>query len=348
MLRPQSASMPALESKIVELLGPRHIHVRHEILDTDRLSACEIAARTICSVVSPGTEGAAYRGDAPLRPMKVYPRIVGYCNVAEILACAEDVKNFRPGDRVLTGQSHRSAFVCSQDKILARIPHSMDPTEAATTYLFQLGYNALLKGALKPGDNLAIVGLGTLGLATAAVADSLGAHVYAFSDQAIDEKILRSFRVRRVFRKSDPTSRKAVENATGSRGIDQVVSTSNLWDDWRLALSLPRKEGVICVLGFPGRSKPAPDFNPLSSEFFYDRQLRIVACGFTPERDITSNATGFNLQENCEFVLSLIAQQRLPARKLISAAASWREIGSIYERIISREPGFLSAALTWE
>jgi len=274
--------MARLEFKIVELIAPRTIQTRNETLDTGTLGASELAAKTICSVLSPGTEVAAYRGDPPLRPMKVYPRVLGYCNVAEVLACGERVSKFRPGDWVLTGQSHRSAFICSEEKVLAKVPQSIDPAAAATTYLFHLGHNALLKGEIKSAENLAIIGLGTLGLATAALANFLGATVYGFSDQAINEGVRHAFGLCMVLKKSDANTMSILGEITAGGGIDVVVSTSNRWMDWRLALSLPRMEGRICVLGFPGRTEGPPDFNPLSSEYFYDRQLKIIACGFMP------------------------------------------------------------------
>jgi threonine dehydrogenase-like Zn-dependent dehydrogenase len=334
--------MTQIESKIIELLGPRQIHIKSELLDTGHLGENQVAAKSICSVVSPGTEVAAYRGDPPLRPMKVYPRVVGYCNVAEIIACGRGVQDFQSGDRILTNQSHRSSFVCSESSILAKVPETADPQEAATTYLFQLGYNALLKAEFKPGHGLAIIGLGTLGLATAAVAGCLGEQARGFTNQVFDSDTLRAFHLSKVFAKS-----MVVGNKTAGDGFGLVVSTSNGWDDWHLALSLTRKEGIICVLGFPGRVGDLPNFNPLSSEFFYDRQLKIISCGMTPGVGMDSARAESTLQKNCKFLLDLIIERRLAAKELISATAAWYDIGKIYERIASREAGFWSAALIW-
>lgn len=335
-----------LDSKIVELLGPRAVHVRSEQLDLSDLKPNEIAARTVVSVVSPGTETAAFRGDPPLRPMKVYPRVVGYCNVAEVLACGRDVASVRLGDLVLTNQSHRSAFVCHRNKVLTKVSAAVAPSEAATTYLFQLGYNALVRGGVKAGQVVAIIGLGTLGLATAAVGNCLGARVIAFSNQCLDDDLLSAFGIERAFPKSDVAANSTADDPHTWPAIDVVVSTSNSWSDWQLALSLPRTDGVIAVLGFPGRGVLPPQFNPLSSQYFYDRQLSIVACGVTPERD-ERNSLGFNLQNNCELLLGWIAEGRLPAGRLIAETVPWRDVGAIYERMASREPGLLTAALTW-
>jgi threonine dehydrogenase-like Zn-dependent dehydrogenase len=335
-----------LESEIVELLGPRSLHVRRESLDLSALKPGDIAGRTIVSAVSPGTETAAYRGDAPLRPMKVYPRVVGYCNVAEVLACGRDVGSVRAGDLVLTNQSHRSSFVCDENRVLSIVPRSVPPAEAATTYLFQLGYNALIKGGAQEGQAVAVVGLGTLGLATTAVARYLGLRVVAFSDQSLDRDALDAFGVEQLYSKTGGEAKAAVEGRVFEPAVDLVVSTSNEWSDWQLALALPRAGGTIAVLGFPGRNVPPPEFNPLSSQFFYDRQLRILACGFTPERG-DQGAPGFNLRGNCERLLGWMEAGKLPAKRLIAATVPWRDVGAVYERMAGRERGLLSVALTW-
>jgi threonine dehydrogenase-like Zn-dependent dehydrogenase len=338
--------MSAIESHVVELLGPKQLRVRTDVIDPDSLNLSEIACRTICSLISPGTEIAAYRGDPPLRPMKAYPRVVGYCNVAEVLHCADAVRTIHSGDRILTNQSHRSAFVCDAQQVLARVPSCVESALAATTYLFQLGYNAVSVGKLQKGQSLAVVGLGTLGLATAAVANVMGARVYAFSDQNFSPSQLAPFGIREVFRKSKGTVT-ALTGKEGAPGVDLVVTTSNAWCDWQLTLALPRKHGTICVLGFPGRGKPLPEFNPLSSEFLYDRQLSIIGCGMTPDASAVPSETTFNLQSNCRLLLDWIARGMLPARELITATVPWREIGSMYERIAGAETGFRTAALDW-
>ena len=61
-----------IECKIIELEGPGSLVIKEEILALEGLKENEVAAKTIFSAISPGTEMAAYRGDPPLRPMKVH------------------------------------------------------------------------------------------------------------------------------------------------------------------------------------------------------------------------------------------------------------------------------------
>ncbi len=74
-----------IEAKISKLLGPQELAFESETIDESTLAADKILCKTLVSAISPGTEIAAYDGLPPLHPIKAYPRLVGYCNVAELL-----------------------------------------------------------------------------------------------------------------------------------------------------------------------------------------------------------------------------------------------------------------------
>ncbi|HZU83466.1 MAG TPA: zinc-binding dehydrogenase, partial [Polyangiaceae bacterium] len=321
------------------------LRFRHDSLDTERLASGSIAARTLFTAISPGTELAAYRGDPPLRPGPVYPRLVGYCNVAEILAVGSGVDGLAPGERILTFQSHRSAFVCDAREVVAKVPARVESRPAAVTYLFQLGYNAILKGGLLPGHHLGVLGLGTLGLATVALGARFGADVHAFSDQEGLRSAALGLGAQHAWAKDVAAAE--IARASGGFGLDLVVTTSNSWADWRLALELPRKEGTIAVLGFPGRAEGPPPFNPIASEFFYDRQLRLVAAGQSPEIDAMPHEVRFTVKRNCAFLLDLIARNALAAERLIGFEAPYRDLVAAYEALDARSGRPGTGVLRW-
>jgi threonine dehydrogenase-like Zn-dependent dehydrogenase len=338
----------AIESQIVELVAARQLAIRRETLDLDSLPADSLAAETLYSAISPGTEIAAYTGKPPLRPGRVFPRLLGYCNVAEVTAIGAAVRRYRVGDRILTFQSHRTAFVAREESVITRVPEGADLAVSATTYLFHLGYNALLRGGLAPGYHVGVIGLGTLGLGGVMLTSLFGGNVLAFSHQEPALALARRFGARLALRKDDPEIAAAVARETAGCGLDLVITTSNQWSDWKLALSLPRKGGVICVLGFPGRSHPIPDFNPLDSQYFYDRQLSLIACGYSPDLLAAPEDVRFTVQRNCVFLLEEITRGRLRAGELVGSIVDWHEIGSIYETMAARRASPLTVVLRWK
>ena len=87
----------------VNLVAPQKIEFTEMELYEKDIGSNEIIAKTILSAISPGTELAAYMGQPPLRPsIQQYPRLLGYCNVARVVAVGRAVKDCRMGDSVLT------------------------------------------------------------------------------------------------------------------------------------------------------------------------------------------------------------------------------------------------------
>jgi threonine dehydrogenase-like Zn-dependent dehydrogenase len=309
-----------------------------QVNDQEPASPDEIQVKTRYSAISPGTELAAFNGLAPLRhTVAPYPRLVGYCNVGEITAVPDGLVSFAVGDIVLTHAAHRTNYGTTPGQILARVPRDADLPTSATTYLFHLGYAAALKGEIRPGHNVAVIGLGTLGLTTGSLAQRAGANVTGFSNHTDLDERTRAFGMQKIVGKSEPNS----------DGFDVVITTSNRWDDWRLALSLARRGGTIVVLGFPGRGEPPPDFNPMGSQWFYDKQLTITACGHTPSADVEAIDLRFTLKRNCTFLLKEILDRRLPAAQLIDEVRPAAELAKIYtEFTIDRRQG-RTVVLDW-
>lgn len=324
------------------MTGYRYSLVAPRILEqlpmAERADAASIQVRTLFSAISPGTELAAYTGLPPLRETaKPYPRLVGYCNVGEVIAVPEGQEALSRGELVLTHACHGSHFYVTAGEILARIPRGADLPAATTTYLFHLGYAAALKGEIRAGFKVAVIGLGTLGLTSASLARLCGAHVTGFSSHIRADSSLAPFGIDEVRDKHAPEPDE----------FDVVVTTSNAWPDWKLAMILARRGGRIVVLGFPGRGVPAPDFNPLASRWFYDKQLTVTACGHTPSLDAEPIDVRFTLKRNCSYLLEEILRGRLPARDLIAEIRPASELAAVYEELDQDRRQGRTVVLDW-
>jgi len=319
----------ALTADYYQLTAPGQLRLVQERHAIDQLGPTSILARTLRSVISTGTELAAWRGDPPLRPGAIYPRLVGYCNVAEVVALGEGLTHLRAGDRILTHQSHRSAFVCEGRDVLATVPSGVDSTAAAATYLFHLGYAAMLRADVVSGKRVCVIGAGVVGRAAALCSAALGNDTTLVTAQAIEG--------------GDAGRLRAVGRDEVSAAVfDLVLNTTNLWPDHRLSMELARRGGTISVLGFPGRSAPIPDFNPFESRLFYDKQLTIMAAGHLAIDDHRHT-----LLSTCGYLLSLIESGLLDATSLIGGTMPWRDLSRAYQTLDTRQPGVVTYALDW-
>ncbi|HVZ64228.1 MAG TPA: zinc-binding alcohol dehydrogenase [Lacunisphaera sp.] len=338
-----------MTSNVVRLYGPCDLRIDQETHDLDALAPNEVAARTLYTAVSTGTEVAAYRGDPPLRPTPTpYPRLVGYCNVAEVVAVGPAVRRFAKGDRVLSGQSHCSGYVCDEAKIYLKLPDEIDSAIAATTYLFQIGYEALHLAKVQSGHNVAVIGLGPLGLAATACARMMDARVFGLSNVESSLATARHWGAT-ALRKDRTDGLAQIERATLGTGIDCVLTTSNAWDDWLLALRLARIGGTISIVGFPGRGLPPPSFNPLDSAFLYDKALTIISGSkFTREPPDLSPATArFTLRRSLAHLLQQILAGRLDPRPLIGRTVPATDIGNLYREMDESRGALLTALIKW-
>ena len=92
------------------------------------------------------------------------------------------------------------------------------------------------------------------------------------------------------------------------------------------------------VLGFPGRGQLAASFNPLDSQYFYDKQLTIKAAGQTAEAD---------LRRNMAYLIELIALEKLPAAELARHVRAACDLAAAYEGLSGRPDDVLTCVLQW-
>jgi 2-desacetyl-2-hydroxyethyl bacteriochlorophyllide A dehydrogenase len=111
------------------------------------------------------------------------------------------------------------------------------------------GYHAVVSAGLVPGDSVAVVGLGPVGLCAVQVARAAGAARVIAIDQVPDRlETARSFGATPVhLTEQDP--RAAVKEATEGRGVDVCVDAVGHPDALDLACRLARKAGTVSVVG---------------------------------------------------------------------------------------------------
>lgn len=338
--------MSETQARIVRLAGPRQLVFEEHVLDMENLSDFQVAAETEFSAISPGTELGAYTGAPPLRnDVNPYPRLQGYCNVSKVINTGSNVSVCKPGDRIITFQSHRSHFVIDEKQVVAVVPENVTSDIATVTYLFHLGYNALLQAGAVAGTNLAVIGLGVLGLGAVAMGKLSGMRVAAISDQ--DCQLERAGSMGAQITSDRENALNKLDTFSGEPGLDLVILTTNSWDDYLLALKAVRRGGQICLIGFPGRNSENPAFNPLAPELFYQKQLTVKAVGFSPASDVPPHDIRFTDKRNMRFLIEKIAEGVLPAEKLISAEYPAEDLETAYRDLLAHKDNPVTYVLKW-
>lgn len=337
----------AASAKVYSLNAPGTLVIEEKQFDASLIGSRSVTAQSVFSAISTGTELAAWAGKPPLRPSKVYPRLVGYCNVAQVQAVGDGVDDVEPGDYILTHQSHRSSFCCDRNDVLLCFKNlSRDNQKRlATTYLYHLGYLALLEGGYRPGFEVAIVGLGALGFTTASLVAAYGGIPNIYSGRTNADHLMKHVPFARCFSKSDAWD--ARQSAAGLDGADLVVNTSDSWSDYELSLKTVRRGGTVALLGFPGRGMSAPDFNPLDSRYLYDKAISVRQISHVSELNVPPIDLRFTLKRNLAHLYTLLESERLDPAPLLSMEYHWNQLDKAYQMLETRAEGCLSAILDW-
>eukprot|EP00743_Colponemidia_sp_Colp-15_P003193 GILK01003448.1.p1 GENE.GILK01003448.1~~GILK01003448.1.p1 ORF type:complete len:368 (-),score=56.20 GILK01003448.1:158-1261(-) len=209
------------------------------------------------------------------------PCVPGHEVIGNVVAVAPDVTNFRIGERVGLGPlrnccgtceyckndaDHLCPFVNRNEahlypqmfggyateiqayaKYAFHIPEALPSEKAAPLLCAGVTVFAPLKRHTKPGDKVAIVGIGGLGHVAIRFAAAMGLDVTAVSSTAEKEEEARSFGAQHFLSSSDT---EAMKNAYGT--FDFVLCTvSGASAPFDQYIKLVKIRGTLCLLGAP-------------------------------------------------------------------------------------------------
>src|SRR5688500_12444458 len=148
-----------------------------------------------------------------------------HCRRAEYHKC-DSGKVFGHGATLgsLQGAQAEQVLVPNANLTLRRVPEGMsDDVALFAGDVMGTGYHAVVDGGVRPGDTVAVLGLGPVGLCAVQVARASGAAAVIAVDTVPERlDVARSFGAEAVhLTEEDP--RAAVRAATGARGVDVCV-----------------------------------------------------------------------------------------------------------------------------
>jgi threonine dehydrogenase-like Zn-dependent dehydrogenase len=332
------------------LYGPRDLKLEEIYLDTDNMQPDEIWVRTDVSALSPGTDRGNYEGAEQIPGAPDYPRRLGYSNAGTVTKVGNAVTRFTPGDRVFSMKRHQSDYMCKESDMVIRIPDKVSSESASLTYLYHLGYHALRIGQLCPGENVAVVGTGLLGLTTITLARVFGARVVALTDMEGRMEVARKVGAHRAWLSNDPELQGKLLDFTDALGIDLVVLAANPWPAYQAALESVRAGGRVSILAFPGRDNDDLAFNPLASKWLYAKSLTIKGCCATPAAypyPMPDGTQRFSIARGCQYILHLMEDETIRPADLITHRFRFDRANEVYEMLYHRDTLLIGAVFDW-
>jgi 2-desacetyl-2-hydroxyethyl bacteriochlorophyllide A dehydrogenase len=237
----------------------------------------EIGASGIC-----GSDLHIYHGRVKIAPGFT----IGHEFVGTVTQVGDDVARVSPGDRVLgcyhsacgtcffclRGMYHKCdrarvfghgealgdlpgtqadrALVPMANLTLRAVPDGIsDDVALFAGDVMATGYHAVDESGARPGDSVAVLGLGPVGLCAVQVALAAGAGpVIAIDSVPARLEMARSFGAVAVHL-TEESPRDVVRELTGKRGVDAVIDAVGHPDALDLALRLARKAATVVAIG---------------------------------------------------------------------------------------------------
>jgi L-iditol 2-dehydrogenase len=226
-----------------------------------------------------GTDFKTFKRGHP-RLIKSIPAPFGHEMAGTVAALGNGITTFQVGDRVVVGNSApcEKCFYCQKKSFslcedlqflngayseyilvprriaavnLYKIPDSLSFPNAALSEPLACVLNAFEKVSPQPGESMALLGAGPMGVLFAQLAKLYGLHLVAIARDPKKLKNLREFGAAEVVsltKDSDPIQ-KARSFLNGGRGADIVIEAVGLPEMWELATTLARPGGRVCFYG---------------------------------------------------------------------------------------------------
>ncbi len=291
-----------------------------------------------------------WRGDwawVGVRP--TLPLVLGHEFAGVVEAAGDAVEGFRPGDRVtvpfrlacgrcelcrsgrsnlcphrgvlgvdLDGAFARRVRVPDADTNLVRLPPSVDFLSAASLGCrYATAYHALVhRAGVRPGEWVAVFGVGGVGLSAVQIASAVGAHVVAVDvREAQLERALREGAAAAVHATS-PDAWKRVREIADGQGAHVVVEAVGTAATVHQALRCVRRGGRVVQVGLTGREEQGAVPVPLDRLVL----LEVSLLG-------SAGCPGWALPG----LLGLVASGKLAPARLVGATVRLADVNHVLE-----------------
>jgi 2-desacetyl-2-hydroxyethyl bacteriochlorophyllide A dehydrogenase len=329
-----------VRARAVTFIAPHAVELREREVPEPREG--QLLVRTLYSGISAGTELLAYRGDIdPQLPLDssisaladrfTYPFHYGYSCVGRVERSQDTFDGFDEGDLIFAFHPHQDRFVVDAGDAVAL--GSVDPRLGTFFPLVETSLQITLDAGEVLEQPVVVIGLGAVGILTAALLLRAGARVLAAEPKPWRREAAAKFGITTVL-PADLERRVTAE--TGGAGVPLVIEVSGAPAALGAALPLLAHEGTALVASWYG---VRPVTLPLGAEFHRRRlTIRSTQVSTIPAR----LAAAWTRDRRRATVARLL--EELPLHGLATHVFPFDDPAAAYAALSRAEPGLLHAA----
>ena len=299
-----------------------------------RIDYCGICATDMEEYIY-GPAFIAHDEPNPLTGKKM-PIIIGHELTGTVVEAGAGVRNVQPGDRAvingvlscgscwwcLRGETSQcpsmSAVGFGADGGLAEymvwpasqvvgLPASVSSLEAGLVEPAAVGHHAVMRGRIRPGDTVAVLGVGPVGMLSMQAARTMGARVFAVDKRPMSLDLAGELGADGVVNADEEDPGDALRRLTGGMGPDVVIDAAGGPETTQQSVEWVRNGGRVVLVAIH-TTKPEFDF------------VRVVA------KEVEIVGTVAYLQNDVEDVVRHISSGSIVTEPLISDVIGLDEV----------------------
>jgi threonine dehydrogenase-like Zn-dependent dehydrogenase len=293
--------------KIAMLHAARDLRIEDWNFDGSQLEDDQIWVETQVTGFKIGTDRGNYEGAEQVPGAPDFPRGVGDSNLGIVKKIGTTVTSFSVGDRVVSRYQHQSEYIARENECIVKVPEGVDAEDAVFAHLYALSALCYHKAHFVPGECVAVVGLGVLGMGAVALGALFGARVVAVGNSELRLPMARQMGAHCALLSDDKNLEEKLHEFSRGHGIDLVILTANPWPAYRTAMEMARPNGRVSIVSLPGRGEEPLAFNPLDMNWFYAKGLTLIAVSGLAGDLYPSVEDRFSGERLCAQMLDLMA-----------------------------------------
>jgi 2-desacetyl-2-hydroxyethyl bacteriochlorophyllide A dehydrogenase len=267
----------------------------------------------------------------------VVPTENGYSMVGDVVEVGAEARGFAVGDRVFVPATHREVAVLPAEQA-TELPPELADEQAVFLSILEVAHLALRRGNPAPGETVAIVGMGVIGLSALAYARAYGFRTVAIDRSEPRLAIARQMGAGLALNPDQASFLDQVLAFSDGYGVDLVIEAASSWSAIQLGMDIACKGGKIVVVA---RHTDLPTFSPVGDPYLQKDLTLLVSYGHPPA------GHRWDRQRSYKLTLELLAQGRIDLRPMITHRIPWQELPDIYHRLDQGESSVVGVVVDW-
>jgi predicted dehydrogenase/threonine dehydrogenase-like Zn-dependent dehydrogenase len=282
---------------------------------------------------------------------------LGYSSAGEVIAAAEDVTEFKIGDKVAcagVGYANHAEIIAVPINLCVKLADDANLKKSSFNTLGSIAMQGIRQADLRLGESCAVIGLGLLGQLSCLMLRASGIRVIGIDIDSSAVRLAGEHCTDLALVRSEGGIEEKITQFTNGIGADAVIiaAASSSDDPINFAGAIARKKGKVIILG----AVPTGfDRDP----YWYRKELELkMSCSYGPGRyDLIYEEKGIDYpapyvrwteKRNMEAFQQLIYDNKIDVSYLITHEFEFREAVKAYDMIVDKSESYIGIILKYD